>query len=150
MHGSSVMSQADLPDAYELSIRLCAPDLPRYDKLDLTQRLNRLVTLEQSVPCGVGSGKSGLRYKMHAALHSTRLVSPSWSAVGTAWNNTVTIVGDMGERTLPTYHGDMRKLVGAWIEDGDGDNGQDFDFDAAFDQGCLARKKGTKPLAHNF
>ena len=63
------------------------------DEADVAKELSSMLTLEQGVPVGVGSGRKPLKYRAHAMMHAQRLVSPTWAASATILNSSVTITG---------------------------------------------------------
>ena len=100
--------------------------------------LSQHIVAEQEVPVTVGSGRAGVRSKVHALSHSMRLKAKSWRDVAELLNATVSWTGDLGvESGLAAWHGNLRTLHGDWITqharpywlDYDEDEGAQFDFD---------------------
>jgi len=72
MSGASTMRQSDLPDALRLASRLFDVSLQRLESEEVQQKLWQYLNITQGVPVALGSGRSSLRYKMHASCHSTK------------------------------------------------------------------------------
>lgn len=93
------------------------------------QELSQKLLMQQSVPVALGSGKQGLRYAVHAALHSTRLLSKSWRSATQALNSTITWVGDLGEVSFTTYKGNTKRLMGAWCAEAEREQDAEDNFE---------------------
>ena len=106
--------------------------------------------LTAGVPTAVGSGRAGLLRKLHALIHSARLVSPSWAAAVRLLNSTFSFCRDLGvESGLTTVRIHLRDLMGQWaiLDDQDaheddaqhflvqGEQGPDLGHDAAEELG---------------
>jgi hypothetical protein len=82
--------------------------------------LRNKLKLVQGSPTAVGTGKSSLRRKARALLHSTRRVTDSWRSAIRLLNSTMSFTGDLGvESGLWTFVEDARSLIGNWIMDAD-------------------------------
>ena len=71
MHGGVSMSQSNLANAYDYACMLHS--VHENEQILGMEKLKSLMALMQAVPAGLGSGKSGLRYKLRAMQHSARL-----------------------------------------------------------------------------
>jgi hypothetical protein len=117
MHGCSIVRQSELVPALEL-VRLLITPLAPNDERDIQVELAGLFEIAQGVPSAVGSGRSGLKYKVHACFHSERFRVKSWQAVARIMNSSVTWVGDLGETKVSTVKCNLKTFVGPWVDDG--------------------------------
>ena len=94
-------------------------DPSRQSQMQIVERLSPLLRITQGVPCGLGSGRTGVKYKVHALAHATRLTSKSWSDTAALLRATITWTGDLGtESHLVQYRCNLQKLFGDWIRAG--------------------------------
>ena len=114
MSGSSTMKQSDLTQAFALSTKLFEP-LTKAESLQCQSELWNYLHITQGVPVGVGSGRSSLKYKMHASCHSLKLFCAEWRNVAFLWNSTVSIVGDLGESKVVNFRSNLKDMFGDWI-----------------------------------
>lgn len=124
MQGYIIMGQSQLAIAFRLSMSLCTAGLPADEKSDKRKQLADLLLLRRTVPTGVGSGCSSLRYKVHSATHSHRLTAPDWRTTATVINAMVTWVGDLGEAKLNCFRGNLKAMFNHNIDGCD-----DIEFD---------------------
>ena len=89
------MKVADLERAFDASQLLGSEDVEE-DNRNQTL-LVALLQVKFAAPVAVGSGRQGTRHKVHAFVHSSRLVTPSWSQACKYTNSQFTNVGDLGE-----------------------------------------------------
>jgi hypothetical protein len=134
MHGVSMMKRSDLGHAFILATRLCSPLLSADDARATQEALMAFIEFEQGVPCAVGSGRAGLKYKLHAAAHSEKLKLETWRAVATTMNATAVWVGDLGEASVNLYHFNLKTMFGPWIDVDVDEASEDFDFQDDDDQ----------------
>jgi hypothetical protein len=116
MHGCSIIRQSELVPSLEL-VRLLMTPLAPNDERDIQVELAGLFEIAQGVPSAVGSGRSGLKYKVHACFHSERFRVKSWQAVARIMNSSVTWVGDLGETKVSTVRCNLKTFVGPWVDD---------------------------------
>jgi hypothetical protein len=127
MHGSRTLSLESCAKAFQLAQDLHQAGLSDKQEADIQEELSTLLALCQGVPTAVGSGKSSLRRKVHAVIHSQRLVSGSWREAIALHNSSFSWCGDMGvESGLWLFRQDVRHLFGPWIQAED-DNEVDQD-----------------------
>jgi hypothetical protein len=125
LQGATSMKVTDLVASFRLANQLCSfrnggPRLEVAEEKDIVTKLDRVLRLVQGVPAGVGSGRSGLKHKFHAAAHSARITSPSWAAAAAVMNATMTWTGDLGtESGFARFRGDLRAMFGDWIVEQD-------------------------------
>ena len=94
-----MLSERELMDAFKMSLALHAdPTGPASQ--NTMQELSNILQWEQGPAVGVGSGKAGLFYKLHALLHARRLVSTSWEATAQSFHSTISFTGDLGVESL--------------------------------------------------
>ena len=107
------MRVADLPVAMRLADSLGREE---DDEEIVQQQLTKMLHLQQAPPVGLGSGKSGLRYKAHGLVHSARMINKSWKDACAYVNSTFTWVGDLGEGSINGYRGHCKTLIGTWVD----------------------------------
>jgi hypothetical protein len=127
LQGGSTITQDQLPLAYELSLKLCR-DLTEREEVACLDALAKLIALSHGVPTAVGSGRSSLKYVVHALAHSSKLTSRSWPSVAIILNSTFTWTGDLGEKRISRFRGNLSDMFGAWITSHDEPDAAEFDF----------------------
>ena len=115
LHGASVMLQSQLAEAFLLFLTLVSSQANLEEAFDA---LSKFLHMEQGMPVGVGSGRKGLKYKIHGAIHAQRLMATSWLSACKLLNSTFAIVGDLGESTMVKFKCNITRFVGGWITDG--------------------------------
>ena len=121
--GTSTMRSKDLPHCFDLAFRLHAIGSsrstlaePSTRELDVCDDLCAKLVMTEGVPCGVGSGKASLRHKLHALMHSHRLISSSWDEAIQLVASTCTWTGDLGtESRIVLFHDTLENLMGSWV-----------------------------------
>ena len=101
------------------------------EELQIQTDLRSILLLEQGTPVAVGSGRSSLKYKIHACTHSVKLTSHSWRRACEQMTRTCTWVGDLGEKGISQVKTNLRKLMGEWVMNAD------VDADAADGNGAF-------------
>jgi hypothetical protein len=112
--------------------------LSEADETAIILRLKPKLSLQQDVSGAVGSGKAGLRHKMHCVCSRARLMSPSWAAAARRVSNTFSWTGDRGtERGIGRFYDNIKLLIGPWVVADDAsrlgadrDNSDDDESDA--------------------
>jgi hypothetical protein len=127
LHGGTTVTQDQLPVAYELSLKLCQ-DITEREEVECLDALAKLIVLSHGVPTAVGSGRSSLKYVVHALAHSSKLTSRSWPSVAMILNSTFTWTGDLGEKRISRFRGNLSDMFGAWITSHDEPEAAEFDF----------------------
>ena len=85
--------------------------------LELRARLSKSLRKVLSVPVAVGSGKAGIRHKLHALVHSERIYSWSLGAAAAMVSRSFSWTGDLGcESSVTQCHVKLRKLF-PWSTD---------------------------------
>ena len=102
--------------ALDLANSLCSHSLPDEQAADAQAQLKAILELVQGVPVALGSGRSGLKHKIHGLAHSTRLTSNSWKQVAKAINATFSLVGDLGEKSIIRVETNLRRMFGDWLD----------------------------------
>lgn len=110
-----------VPIFVELSRRQSKQPLDDKDQESLTAARaawSRSLVLRAGVLVAVGSGRADLRYKVHALVHSVRLVSNSWAFAVRMTNATFSVAGDMGTASLtPSVCYPLQQTFGDWLVD---------------------------------
>ena len=94
MSGATIMKVSDLVSAFRQANALCY-EVDKAATAIIVEELASKLQIHQGVPAAVGSGRAGLKYKMHAVAHSMRLQTESLSSVVKLLNATWSI-GDDG------------------------------------------------------
>ena len=90
------------------------------EEVKLRLFLQDVLRLQMGVPGCTGAGRSGVRHKLHAWVHSERLTSMSWGDAVMLVNISFTIAGDMGtEMHMSSSRVLFRALFGQWPMDVD-------------------------------
>ena len=79
MSGRTILRQSELIDTRNLALRL-RENLPADEEEAILKELQVRIELQQLPPTGTGSGASSKRHKIHAYVHSERLVNNSWES----------------------------------------------------------------------
>ena len=104
MHGGITMTEAQCRESFDdalcyirLSRRLFDVEElssgDRYRLQTLRDQLARVLIMILGMPAAVGSGRSGVRNKLHAAVHSERMTSSSWAAAAQCVSSTFLLWG---------------------------------------------------------
>ena len=112
MHGWSIMPHAGADTYLYLANKLGGTCITDEEELQIQTDLRSILLLEQGTPVAVGSGRSSLKYKIHACTHSVKLASRSWRRACEQMTRTCTWVGDLGETGISQVKTDLRKLMG--------------------------------------
>ena len=98
-HICMVLSEDEVLRAWQISL-----DMYKNPKSGESQEqmktLGHILEWQQGPCVGVGSGKAGLFYKLHALLHARRLISDSWDTVVATFHSSVAFTGDLGVESL--------------------------------------------------
>ena len=104
MSGATIMKVSDLVSAFRQANALCY-EVDEAATAIIVEELASKLQIHQGVPAAVGSGRAGLKYKMHAVAHSMRLQTESWSSVVKLLNATWSWTGDLGvEASVTKFH----------------------------------------------
>ena len=95
---------------------ICSPDIDEWGSREAQKELKKLLEIVQGVPVALGSGKSGLKYKLNGLAHSERLQTTSWKQVAKHINATFSWVGDLGEKTIIRVQTNLRRMFGDWLD----------------------------------
>ena len=98
-HICMMLSDSQVMDAFRMS-RALHSDPTGQASENTMQELATILKWEQGPAVGVGSGKAGLFYKLHALLHARRLVSSSWEATAQSFHSSISFTGDLGVESL--------------------------------------------------
>lgn len=114
-----------------LANKLGGTEITEAEELHIQTDLRSILQLEQGTPVAVGSGRSSLKYKLHACAHSVKLTSLSWRRACEQMTRTCTWVGDLGETGISRVRTNLRQLMGEWVVHAD------IEADAAADEGAF-------------
>ena len=116
LHGATIVQQSKLAEAFSLYLDVVTRSA---NEKESAKKLSGILIMRQGCPVGVGSGRKGLRHKMHACMHAERLLACSWKSAGHLINCTITFVGDLGEGSTVRFKADMRLYLGDHIVQAD-------------------------------
>ena len=131
MHGWSILPYTGADTYLYLANKLGSACITDEEELQIQMDLRSILSLEQGTLVAVGSGRSSLKYKIHACAHSVKLTSRSWSRACEQMTRTCTWVGDLGETGVSQVKTNLRKLMGEWVMNAD------IDADAAVGNGAF-------------
>jgi hypothetical protein len=94
----TVLPVSSLLEAFDLAVALCVPPpgQQQQDELSIMADLERMLRWEPGVPVAIGSGRASAAHKLHALIHSLRLVSASWQDIAQLLRSIRSWTGDMG------------------------------------------------------
>ena len=115
MHGWAVMSLADAELFFYLSSKLGTDLVTDDEERNIQDDLRAILNLEQGTPVAIGSGKSSLKYKIRACMHSEKLTSRRWRRACEKMTCTATWVGDLGETGVVKVKTNLKELMGEWV-----------------------------------
>ena len=133
MHGWSIMPHVGADTYLFLASKLGSRCITAEEERVIQTDLRSILALEQGTLVAVGSGKSGIRYKLRATAHSIKLTSKSWRRVAEQLSCTATWVGDLGETSISRVKTDLRTIMGQWIVQADGSADQNDFHDVGED-----------------
>ena len=155
LHGSRKMRNSDLLPAMDDANVLCNQNMAPEARKAAADRLSSKLGIILGVPTAVGSGRSSLIRKIHAVVHSTRLVSTSWRMAARLMCSTFSWTGDLGvESGMWTFNKPLSQVFGAWPAQADQEAGEDDgeeqgdqEHDDAFD---FVAEQEEQPMEFDF
>ena len=125
LHGSITISVAECVVLFYLAIEYIglsleqgpAPEDANNRTRELRARLSRSLCKVLNLPVAVGSGKAGIRHKLHSLVHSERMYCWSWAAAAAMVSRSFCWTGDLGcESSVTQCRVLLRKLF-PWAND---------------------------------
>ena len=91
-----------------------------FDQEQVIGELEPDLRMVQGTPCAVASGRCSLLHKIHALVHSVRMMCVSWLQTILFMNSTFCFCGDLGtESHISQFRGSLTELFGDWIKESD-------------------------------
>ena len=123
LHGSITVSVTECVELYHLATEYITrsleqgPDDAENRTCELRARLSKALCKVLSMPVAVGSGKAGIRHKLHSLVHAERMYSWSWGATAAMVSRSFCWTGDLGcESSVTRCRVALRKLF-PWATD---------------------------------